>query len=568
MKFLPTRLKLLPAAVLLFGLSSLAHSEALTGTLTETPSLQGLPSGSPLHYFGASRSSAVLFKKNKLAVFDETGFPYWTELFSVINQVSDKKITLTLTSKRENADIVFLKNVPNSAAAIIQDPSSSCALNSYLVEKSVIKKAMVEVATSNTSCYNQNNAYGFAIYLGQMFRSLGFAGRISDNPNDILSVSPSSDNTEYDITVASQFLYHMYGTYKAGADIAKDDSKSADREELMIFNVPHLGETVDSPQSKEIKQTGPIQEPPRIVPRQSFDPGTASSLPDTDQGIPPAPAKIPYAQLEAEAAGAPGSNVLNMDLPPFPDYAAGGRTTGRNNTDRYAAPAGHFTVPPPVLGLPPSFQSPVDRQQETVRRNIDNNPVRYYSYNPKDADVEKRVYQDFGVAPPQQDNHVRPQQNIEKQKGRNKKGTVLSKTATAAATEQKPELILPSAADSADVEIIAGGQRKHGRLLFEDTSKTALAFESGKTKSEQSAKSTKSEGLQTEPPRPRSTGQQIPSAARPKQTVEPFAPTPSAQKKEINGHPVLPSSSVQSVVRTGAAAQKPKAPDWLEGQTR
>ena len=568
MKFLPTRLKLLPAAVLLFGLSSLAHSEALTGTLTETPSLQGLPSGSPLHYFGASRSSAVLFKKNKLTVFDETGFPYWTELFSVINQVSDKKITLTLTSKRENADIVFLKNIPNSAAAIIQDPSSSCALNSYLVEKSVIKKAMVEVATSNTSCYNQNNAYGFAIYLGQMFRSLGFAGRISDNPNDILSVSPSSDNTEYDITVASQFLYHMYGTYKAGADIAKDDSKSADREELMIFNVPHLGETVDSPQSKEIKQTGPIQEPPRIVPRQSFDPGTASSLPDTDQGIPPAPAKIPYAQLEAEAAGAPGSNVLNMDLPPFPDYAAGGRTTGRNNTDRYAAAAGHFTVPPPVLGLPPSFQSPVDRQQETVRRNIDNNPVRYYSYNPKDADVEKRVYQDFGVAPPQQDNHVRPQQNIEKQKGRNKKGTVLNKTATAAATEQKPELILPSAADSADVEIIAGGQRKHGRLLFEDTSKTALAFESGKTKSEQSAKSTKSEGLQTEPPRPRSTGQQIPSAARPKQTVEPFAPTPSAQKKEINGHPVLPSSSVQSVVRTGAAAQKPKAPDWLEGQTR
>lgn len=562
MKFLPTRLKILPAAVVAFGLSSFAHSETLTGTLTETPALQGLPSSAPLHYFGASRSSAVLFKKNKLTVFDETGFPYWTELFSVINQVSDKKITLTLTSKREDADIAFLKNVPNSAAAIIQDPSSSCALNSYLVEKSIIKKATVEIAASNASCYNQNNAYGFATYLGQMFRSLGFAGRISDNPNDILSVSPSSDNTEYDITVASQFLYHMYGTYKAGAGIAKDDNKSADREELMIFNVPHLGETVDSTQSKEVKQTGSIQEPPRIVPRQSFDPGLASSLPDAGQSIPPAPEKIPYAQLEAEAAGAPGSNVLNMDLPPFPDSAAGRRSTGRSDADRYAAPAGQFAVPPPILGLPPSFQSSVDKQQETVRRNIDNNPVRYYSYNPKDADVEKRVYQDFGVAPPQKDKHARPQQNKEKQKGRNKKEAVLSKTTPAAAIGQKPELISPSAAESADVEIIAGGQRKHGRLLFEDTSKTTLAFESGKMKA------AKTEEDRTEKPHTRSTDRQIPSTVRPKQVVEPFVPTPSVQKKEINGHPVLPSSSAPSVVRTGTAAQKPKAPDWLEGRAQ
>lgn len=562
MKFLPTRLKILPAAVVAFGLSSFAHSETLTGTLTETPALQGLPSSAPLHYFGASRSSAVLFKKNKLTVFDETGFPYWTELFSVINQVSDKKITLTLTSKREDADIAFLKNVPNSAAAIIQDPSSSCALNSYLVEKSVIKKATVEIAASNTSCYNQNNAYGFATYLGQMFRSLGFAGRISDNPNDILSISPSSDNTEYDITVASQFLYHMYGTYKAGAGIAKDDNKSADREELMIFNVPHLGETVDSTQSKEVKQTGSIQEPPRIVPRQSFDPGMASSLPDAGQSIPPAPEKIPYAQLEAEAVGAPGSNVLNMDLPPFPDAAARRRTTDRSDANRYAAPAGQFAVPPPILGLPPSFQSSVDRQQETVRRNIDNNPVRYYSYNPKDADVEKRVYQDFGVAPPQKDKHARPQQNNEKQKGRNKKEAVLSKTTPAAAIGQKPELISPSAAESADVEIIAGGQRKHGRLLFEDTSKTTLAFESGKMKA------AKTEEDRTEKPHTRSTDRQIPSTVRPKQVVEPFVPTPSVQKKEINGHPVLPSSSAPSVVRTGTAAQKPKAPDWLEGRAQ
>lgn len=504
----------------IFIAAAFSEAATLNGTLTETPNLKGLPSDTPLAHFGISRTSAVLFGKKQIAVYDETGFPYWADVFKAVEQTTGAAVSLSVTTDKSKADIIFRKNDPTSALSFNPEPLSVCALNSYKVDNGKISLSTVEISVSNPLCANSNNAHGFSFYLAQIFRSLGFAGRISDNPNALLAVQPAKDNAQYDITVPAAFVRHMYGTYKAKDSIHDGDEMKASKDELLVLNVPHIGKTVNIEEASPPKEAergfldrllkgkkdNALAIPPsRLETRPVFDEApTKAGAPVEMPKEPETPVREPVKEYMTALPGVPKDNPLLMDLPPFPDMPPPPRMA--SGIDRPATPAYHAT-------------STFDRQQEEIRRRIDLTPVKYYSYNPNDVQTVEQIYADFGIKKPTtaKTQPKKPTTTIPMPVVEPKKQEPLT-------TPPKQEIYVSD--EKADTEIISQGTRKKGRLLFEDTLMK------------------KAEPMPYRAP------------VQPPRLFSAAAPSPKEEPKR--------TPPARPVVKTGTQSDKPKEPSWLE----